>query len=146
MTEPTPEPTEPTSEPDTPNADAPDTPDQAETEDRDGASAALKAERKARRDAERDARDARERAAHLERDAARRSIAQDLELTADQAALLAGDDEAAMREHAESLIAAFRPPADEVRRAPRERLRPGAVPTSDPDDHRDVADRVLKSW
>lgn len=115
-----------------------------------GAKAALAAERQARRDAERKAREAQERVLDLERTAARAAIAAELDLTQEQAAFLTGEDADAMREHADRLVAAFRPPADptvETRRRPTERLRPGAVPgAGEHDGVKSVADRVMRQW
>lgn len=112
----------------------------------DGAHRALAAERKARRAAEATARDAAARVAQLEHAERLRTVADELDLTPEQAAFVQGDDEDSMRESAERLAAAFASADHVLRRRPQERLRVGSAP---PDaggdvDIRAAADRVMR--
>ena len=122
----------------------PETPEQAQEPDAlaEGGRKALEAEREARKRAEREAREARERAARLERDALRRKVAEDKGVPEAAVEFLTGDTEQELAEAADHLLAAFKPADADLRRTPREHLRPGAVPSSEPSDFGDLADRV----
>lgn len=104
---------------------------------------ALDAERVARRDAERKAREASERLGTLERAERIRSVAADKDLTSEQAEFLSGETEDELAKSAERLLAAFKP-ANEVPRRPREHLRSGAVPGSEPEEKGAVADAIMR--
>jgi hypothetical protein len=112
----------------------------------DSGKKALESERTARKDAERRAREADARIAEFEREQARRTVASEKGLSAEQAKLLAADDEDAMRIEADALLAAFREEPD-PRRRPVERMRPGAVPSAEPvKTAGEIADNIVKGW
>ncbi|MEX2196831.1 MAG: hypothetical protein WD844_16270 [Thermoleophilaceae bacterium] len=115
----------------------------------DGAAKALKAERDARARAEREAREARQRADELERAERVRAVAAERNLSDQQAGFLTGDTEEELAASADALTEAFKPAeeASESRRTrPKERLKPGAVSSAEPQDLGAVADDVLKRW
>lgn len=81
---------------------------------------------------------AEQQAAASTREAARLRVALKKGLTETQAKRLVGDTEEELEADADELLASFIPPEEEpgqdpVRR-PRERLRPGAVPSSEPEE------------
>ena len=136
----------------TPEAEAPELPEtpaaeatpEAETERLgEGGQKALDRERQARKDAERDLRAERERSAALQAAADRRAIADELELTAEQAELLQGADRDEMMAHAQRMLAAFAPPRRFGR--PVEELRSGVLGfRAAPPTPAEVAEEVLR--
>lgn len=81
---------------------------------------------------------AEQQAAAATRDAARLRVALKKGLTETQAKRLVGDTEEELEADADELLASFVPPEEEdgqePPRRPRERLRPGAVPSSEPEE------------
>jgi hypothetical protein len=110
---------------------------------------ALVDERAARKAAEQKAADLERRLGEIETQQLRSKIAANHNLTEAQAARLKGSTEDELNADAEELLAAFKPAEDEtpdVRRTPRERLRPGAAPSAEPGPSMaDVASKVLGS-
>lgn len=108
--------------------------------------------------------DAEKRAKDAERDAARLKVALKKGLTEAQAKRLLGDTEEELEQDADELLASFKPEEGEneddedetgdkgekkePRRRPKERLKPGATPSSEPDETDPVklADTVPRSW
>lgn len=143
------EPGQPAASPATPELGALASDPPADDRLAEGGRKALERERQARKDAERQARESAERVRDLEQDQMRRDVAADLSLTAEQADLLVGATADELRAHAERLRAAFGTDAhsgSDVRRTPRERLRPGAVPNATPaDSARQIAEDLMRS-
>ncbi len=80
---------------------------------------------------------AEDRATRAEQEAARLRVALKKGLTETQAKRLVGDTEEDLEKDADELLASFKQDDDggqEPRRLPRERLRPGAAPSSEPED------------
>lgn len=141
--------TDPSTNTNTTEPDEPQRPEEGRPADGaqlgEGGRKALDAERQARRDAEKRARDAEEKLAAMETDQARRRIAAEKGLSDEQAKFLGDGDEQAMAARADELLAAFR--AEErggIHRRPQERLRPGAAPSSEPEDLGKIADEVMR--
>lgn len=96
---------------------------------------------------------AEERAAKAERELLRLRVAARKGLTEAQAKRLSGDSEEELEADAEDLLASFAPPEKDDtpspsdRRAPKERLRPGAAPDAEPEesDPSKLADAVSKA-
>lgn len=82
---------------------------------------------------------AEQRAAEAEAKALRYEVAAETQLPANLLRFLHGNSREELQEQAEALLAAVQPDTgdttsdDQPRRAPKERLRPGAVPAADPD-------------
>lgn len=145
MTETTTEPTA-TTEPEGPEGAK--KPDSGELSD--AGKRAIAEERQARREAERKAAEASDEAAKLKAEQARGAVAAEKELTPEQAKLLRGESTEEMGKHADELLAAFKP-SDEgeqkAQRRPREALRSGAAPNSEPEELGKVAgDLVKEGW
>lgn len=105
--------------------------------------------------------DLEKRATTAERDAARLRVALNKGLTATQAKRLVGDTEEELEADADELLADFSPKEDEKekdkedeapeadsQRRPKERLRPGAAPSAEPEanDPKSLANRVSHDW
>jgi hypothetical protein len=100
------------------------------------------------------------RATKAEQDAARLRVALKKGLTETQAKRLVGENEEELEEDADELLADFQPKAEEEekkeeetpevdsKRRPKERLRPGAAPSAEPEDNdpKALADRVSHDW
>lgn len=124
-----------------------DTPNTPKPEDDLGAAGqkALQQERAARREAERRAQDAEEKLAKIEADGLRATVAAERGLTDAQAKRLQGTTREELEADADELLSAFQPAEEtSTSRRPRERLRPGAIPSSTPERSMgDVAADVL---
>lgn len=92
---------------------------------------------------------AEERARKAEQEAARLRVALRKGLTETQAKRLVGETEEELEKDADELLASFQDAGgQEPRRRPQEKLRPGAVPSSEPEetDPRKLADRVPQPY
>jgi hypothetical protein len=77
---------------------------------------------------------AEERAVKAERDALRYRVAVDKGLRPELIDFLTGESQEDIEAKADTLLALTTPATPEVTRQPRERLRPGAVPASEPEE------------
>jgi hypothetical protein len=91
---------------------------------------------------------AEQRASKAEQEAARLRVALKKGLTETQAKRLVGESEEELENDAEELLASFKSDDDGSQgsqRRPRERLRPGAAPSSEPDGASDMNTRLRRA-